>query len=123
ATRPRPMLQIALAREAMATRFELVLHGENPVSLRAAGEEALHEIERLDKQLNLYNPASEIAQLNTCAANEEVQVEPGLFRLLQHAQSLHKESGGAFDITIAPLIRCWGFMGGKGKVPGPAELA
>ena len=32
----------------MATRFELVLHGGNPSSLRAAGEEALEEIERLE---------------------------------------------------------------------------
>ena len=48
----------------MATRFEVVLHGKNPSSLRAAGEEALNEIERLDKQLNLYNPDSEIAYIN-----------------------------------------------------------
>jgi thiamine biosynthesis lipoprotein len=34
----------------MATRFEIVLHGENPVALRAAGEEALTEIERLDRR-------------------------------------------------------------------------
>src|SRR6266446_5080632 len=104
---PVPQQKIALACEAMATRFELVLHGANPVSLRAAGEEALAEIVRLDKQLNLYNPSSEIAHLNARAAREPVRVEPGLFRLLQHAQRLNHESGGAFDITIAPLLRCW----------------
>ena len=36
-----------LARWAMATRFEVVLYGDDPVGLRAAGEEALDEIERL----------------------------------------------------------------------------
>lgn len=117
-----PTSQIALAREAMATRFEIVLHGPNTSSLRAAGEEALDEIERLDKQLNLYNPSSEIARLNAHAADEAVRVEPGLFRLLEQAQRLHEESGGAFDITIAPLLRCWGFMRGQGKIPGRAEL-
>src|SRR4051794_14287055 len=105
-----PTSQIALAREAMATRFEIVLHGPNTSSLRAAGEEALDEIERLDKQLNLYNPSSEIARVNAHAADQAVRVEPGLFRLLEQAQRLHEESGGAFDITIAPLLRCWGFM-------------
>ena len=48
------MTTVTLARNAMATRFEIVLHGNNPVSLRAAGEEALDEIERLEAQLSLF---------------------------------------------------------------------
>jgi thiamine biosynthesis lipoprotein len=32
-------------------------------------------------------------------------------------------SGGAFDITVAPLMRCWGFADGKHQVPSPGELA
>ena len=47
------MQTVTLARHAMATRFELVLHGENAVALRAAGEEALDEIERLEDRLSL----------------------------------------------------------------------
>lgn len=116
------MPPVTLARHAMATRFELVLHGENPVALRAAGEEALDEIERLEAGLSLFNPRSEIAHLNARAAQGPVRVTPPLFALLQHAQRLHRESGGAFDITIAPLVRCWGFMNGSGHLPQPAEL-
>ena len=114
---------VALARQAMATRFEIVLHGEDPVSLRAAGEEALDEIERLDRQLNLYSTTSEIARLNARAAREPVRVEPGLFHLLDQARKIHQETGGAFDITIGPLMRCWGFMGHGGGVPHPDALA
>ena len=117
------MTSVAVARNAMATRFEIILYGENPVSLRAAGEEALDEIERLEQQLSLYRPSSEISRINAGAASGPVRIEPGLFRLLQHAQRLHRESGGTFDITIGPLIRCWGFMGGTGRLPDPAELA
>ncbi len=47
------METIAVARNAMATRFEIVVHGENPVALRAAGEEALDEIERVEAQLSV----------------------------------------------------------------------
>ncbi len=117
------MATVTLARHAMATRFELVLHGENPVALRAAGEEALEEIERLEAQLSLYRPASEIAHLNARAAQGPVRVTPSLFALLERAQKLHAESGGAFDITIAPLVRCWGFMGGHGQLPRPEAVA
>ncbi len=117
------MQTVTLARHAMATRFELVLHGDNPAALRAAGEEALREIDRLEDQLSLYRPGSEIAQLNARAAREAVRVTPECFALLQHARQFHAETGGAFDITIAPLVRCWGFMGAGGKMPTPEEVA
>lgn len=113
---------VAVARHAMATRFEIVLYGDDPVGLRAAGEEALDEIERLEAHLSLYRPTSEISAVNARAARAPVRLEPGLFRLLQHAQRLHRESGGAFDITIAPLVRCWGFMGGQGRMPDDDQV-
>jgi len=114
---------VFLARDAMATRFELVLHGEDSIALRAAGEEALDEIARLENQLSLYRPGSEIAQLNAHAARKAVRVTPELFALLQHAQRLHAETGGAFDITIAPLVRLWGFMHNAGHMPSKADVA
>lgn len=107
----------------MATRFELVLHGENAATLRAAGEEALAEVERLENQLSLYRPGSEIAQVNARAAREDVLVSPEVFSLLQHTAKLSAETEGAFDVTIAPLVRCWGFMGANGKMPTPEEVA
>jgi thiamine biosynthesis lipoprotein len=116
------MQTVTLARHAMSTRFEIVLHGENTVALRAAGEEALDEIDRIENRLSLYRPGSEIAQLNARAAREPVQVTPELLSLLRHAQQLHAETDGAFDITIAPLVRCWGFMGASGKIPTPEEV-
>jgi thiamine biosynthesis lipoprotein len=107
----------------MATRFELVLHGDNPVALRAAGEEALDEIEALEGRLSLFRPGSEIARVNAGAALGPVRVTPAVFALLRHAERLHGECGGAFDITIAPLVRCWGFMDGSGHLPQADELA
>ena len=94
------MKTVAVARRAMATRFEILLYGDDEVRLRAAGEEALDEIERLEARLSLYRPASEISRINARASSERVRIEPSVFRLLQRAQTLHRESGGAFDITI-----------------------
>src|SRR5262249_39572735 len=69
-----------------------------------------------------YRPSSEIANLNARASREPVRVTPPLFSLLEQASRLHNESGGAFDITIAPLVRCWGFMGGTGCLPRKEDL-
>src|SRR6185437_2992837 len=117
------MQTVAVARNAMATRFEIVLHGDNPVALRSAGEEALAEIERVEEQLSVYRPTSEISRLNAKAARESVRVTPGLFRLLQQARRIYDETNGAVDITVAPLLRCWGFMDGAGWLPEAAALA
>ncbi len=113
---------VTLALHAMATRFELVLHGSNPANLRAAGEEALLEIERLEARLSLYRPGSDIAQVNSRAAVQPVVVTPEVFSLLQQARTLHDQTEGAFDVTIAPLVRCWGFMGGGGSLPTPEAV-
>src|SRR5262245_16170173 len=108
---------VRLACNAMATRFEFVLCGDSPIALRAAGEEAIEEIHRLEAKLSLYRPSSKIAHVNARAAREPVRVSPGVFDLLERAQKFTSETSGAFDITIAPLVRCWGFMGGTGKIP------
>lgn len=117
------MTTLALARNAMATRFEIVLHGRDAVRLRAAGEAALDEIDRLEAQLSLYRPSSEIATVNARAAHEPVRVSAETFRLLEAAMKFTAETDGAFDITIAPLVRAWGFMGGSGHPAAAAELA
>lgn len=114
---------VRLALDAMATRFEIVLQGQNPVALRAAGEEAFEEIERLESQLSLYRPESDIARVNARAALAPVRVSPLVFSLLKRANEMTAATDGAFDVTIAPLVRCWGFMGGTGHPPDPGELA
>jgi len=117
------MTTITLARHAMATRFELVLHGGDEAALRAAGEEALDEIARLEDELSYFRATSQIYRLNQEAAQRPVRVTPWLFRLLQQARCLTMDSGGTFDITVAPLMRCWGFYTREGRVPEPAALA
>ena len=117
------MKTLAVARHAMATRFEIVLHGDDEAMLRAAGEAALDEIERLEGQLSLFRETSEIAHVNARAAAGPVRISPPVFELLRRAKELSRETEGAFDITVAPLMRCWGFHRGEGRVPDAEELA
>ena len=67
---------VTVARQAMATRFEVALFGGDPVALRAAAEEALDEVQRVETMLNWRNPASPIAHLNARASAEPVRVNP-----------------------------------------------
>jgi FAD:protein FMN transferase len=113
---------VTLSTHAMATRFELLLYGADEVRLRAAGEEALAEIERLDAQLSGYRADSEISWINRHAADQAVRVEPRLFHLLRHCAAFTRATNGAFDVTVGPLMRAWHFMSDSGAVPAADEL-
>jgi FAD:protein FMN transferase len=108
---------IALALEAMATRFELWLAADDPARLRAAGEEALAEIERAEAQLSRYRPTSEIAGINARAGGEAVRVDARVLHLLARCADISRLTEGAFDVTVGPLLRAWGFVGGRGALP------
>jgi FAD:protein FMN transferase len=116
-------MKLSLSIQAMATRFEMVLLGEDEVGLRAAGEEALREIERVEEQLSRYRQESEIATLNRLAAHRPVRVSPPLFRLLEDCRRFTAATAGAFDVTIGPFMRAWRFTDGRGGFPSPQDLA
>jgi FAD:protein FMN transferase len=117
------MKRLAVARNAMATRFEFLLLGEHEMQLRAAGEEALEEIERVESRLSIYRSGSEIAEIHRRAGTEWVRVSPEVFALLTRAAAYWQLSGESFDPTVAPLVRCWGFMKGSGSRPTDEEIS
>jgi thiamine biosynthesis lipoprotein len=46
-----------------------------------------------------------------------------LFALLERCLDYSRQSEGAFDITVGPLMRIWGFYRGTGRLPAPEEVA
>ena len=116
------METVRIALEAMATRFELVMHGKCATSLRAAGEEALAEIRYLEALLSFYRPTSEISRINQSAHKGPVRVSSHVLKLLKQAATISKRTQGAFDVTVAPLMKCWGFVRGTGSWPDPAAV-
>jgi len=116
------METVRVARQAMGSRFEVVLRGDDPVRLRASAEEALDEINALDEQLSTYKETSELSLINARAADGPVQVEPTLFALLQRIEKIHRGTHGAFDPTVGPLMATWGFVFGTGELPDSDKL-
>jgi thiamine biosynthesis lipoprotein len=107
----------------MATRFELLLLGRRPESLRAAAEEALDEIERVEEWMSPYRPESEWVRLHREGVGRPVRVDPRLFAFLWRARELTEKTGGMFDPTVGPLLRAWGFRGGASEMPDPGAVA
>ena len=59
------------------------------------------ELQHFNLSLNPFNPNSTIAKVNN---NEDVEVDEWFTEVFNKAEEISKKSGGAFDITCAPLI-------------------
>lgn len=68
---------------------------------------AFKEIYRLEKLMNRYDPNSQLSQVNLLAAKEPVKVDRDLFNVLQQSVGCSRKTGGAFDITVGPLVNLW----------------
>ena len=107
---------------SMACLYSIVAYGERPDALAGTLEEALDEVDRIDRLMSHYRADSPLSRINRKAARRPVEVEPELFQFLQASLRYSVESDGAFDITVGPLMKAWGFFRGDGRVPGDREI-
>jgi FAD:protein FMN transferase len=115
-------LRLEASAEAMGSTYSLVLYGEDRGKLEAASEEAFEEVRRLDRMLSNYNPGSEWSMVNRYAAERPVKVSSELFGLLAACNEYSRRSEGAFDISVGPLMKVWGFYKGSGRLPQREEI-
>jgi thiamine biosynthesis lipoprotein len=89
-------------------------------SLQAVVQSALDAV---DQQMSIYRPESELSQFNRAGAGSFALSED-LALVLAAAGRISAWSGGAFDVTVAPLVEEWGFgVRGVRRVPSPAKIA
>jgi FAD:protein FMN transferase len=118
----RYLVKVEHRDEVMGSTFGVVLYGEDRAQLDAAARAALDEAHRLDALLSNYKPDSEWSAVNRWAGSRPVTVPAELFALLSACARYSAESEGAFDITVGPLMRVWGFYKGEGRLPTRAEV-
>lgn len=101
---------------AMDTVMKLTIYGENAPQ---AGEAAVDRIQELEGLLSVTREDSEIYAANHTGS---AQLSPDAAALLARALALCRETGGALDVTIYPVVRAWGFTTGAYRVPDDGEL-
>ena len=116
------LLRVEGSVDAMGTAFSIVAYGEDRGRLQSAVSQGLEEARRLDEMLSNYKPASEWSMVNRMAAGGPVHLTPELFQLLEACVEYSRASEGAFDISVGPLMKVWGFYKGSGHLPHRAEV-
>ena len=114
---PPPDPAWALEGEAFGTRWTARIRGSerDAAPVRAAIET---ELDAVDRSMSNWRDDSELSRLNASDATDPQPISAPLARVIETALRIHDESGGAFDITVGPLLRLFGF--GPGGDPARA---
>lgn len=108
--------------DSMGCLIAIEAYGCDANKIRSAISDALDEAARLDALLSNYKPHSEWSEMNRFAADHPVRVSAELFRLLEACQRYSRESDGAFDISVGPLMKVWGFYKGSGHLADRTQV-
>ena len=104
---------------AMGTVISQNVYGEDG---QAAVDEAIIKLSDLDGQLTFNDNQGDIYRLNKNAGNGYVELDPETVRVIEKAQQVAAFSGGAFDITVGPLVKAWGIGTDNERIPSAQEL-
>ena len=102
----------------MGTMAEIRIHGAaDPAGASAAAEAVMAELRALDRLMAVQRPDSDVSRMNRIAAGAAVPVDPRVLEVLRAALRMHDLTGGAFDVTVLPVVRAWGFDGAQPHRP------
>ncbi len=107
----------------MACTYTVVVYGRDARQLPRGVNAALDEVDRLDRLMSHYKSESPLSHVNRDAASGPVKTDPELFDFIAECVRYSRASDGAFDITVGPLMKAWGFFRGEGRLPDANELA
>ena len=114
---------VKLTGFAMGTAYSVTVPGadardEPPIALAVR-----EELERVDALMSTYREDSELSLFNRHDSSDPFPLSEDTYAVLASAQAVSKQTGGAFDVTVGPLVDAWGFgPAGESEPPSEAEL-
>lgn len=109
----------------MGTTWSVQLAGPSALATRRLQQGIQAELDRVDGQMSTYRPGSDLSRFNRAPAGTWQSLPPEFFEVLQHALGVARETGGAYDPTVGPLVNLWGFgpRPQPHRQPAASELA
>ncbi|MCL2348904.1 MAG: FAD:protein FMN transferase [Planctomycetaceae bacterium] len=93
----------------MTVPVEITLEAENEVVAKEAADAAFRRFHELNDIMSDYDPESEVVRIAHQAGQtgKPVKISDDLFRVLDKSKEMATVSEGAFDVTVAPLVKLW----------------
>jgi len=109
----------------MGSVATISVYGESTQQIDEAINRVIGEFQNADGLLSVFNPASCVSKLNGAAGREEFLMDPEVVQLFVLARKFSELTNGAFDVTVEPLMRTWGFRNKQKellRIPSDREL-
>jgi thiamine biosynthesis lipoprotein len=106
----------------MGVQVRIALYAPSDNVAREAARAAFSRIAELDDKMSDYRPRSEVRMLSERPGDWQ-SVSPELLAVLARAQEVTQRSGGAFDVTVGPLVQLWRVSRRTGRLPEPSALS
>ncbi|MEM7749149.1 MAG: FAD:protein FMN transferase [Pseudomonadota bacterium] len=104
----------------MGTTYNVIAIAPAATSSDDLGKAIEASLTRVNKHLSNWDPTSEISRFNATRKTTPVAISEMMAQVMATANDVHRDSGGLFDVTLAPLIELWGFGTRKAETPLPA---
>jgi thiamine biosynthesis lipoprotein len=118
---------LKFAGQTMGTSYHIKIisnsiNEDRDNGLQAGIDSVLHDV---NMKMSTYIPQSEIYRFNTLRKSEPFEVSAEFVNVLKLALQLNKDSQGAFDVTVGPLVNLWGFGkdGKRDQPPSKSDIA
>jgi thiamine biosynthesis lipoprotein len=120
--------RVQLAGATMGTTWSVTLNASDlPTEARVAAANAIEAaLADVDARMSTWREDSELSRFNGAPSTDPVAMSPESLEVFALAADVSQRSGGAFDVTVRPLVAAWGFGAGArppGEEPSAAELA
>lgn len=106
-------------RFMMDTYVTIYAIGPKNITVHAINS-ALNRMQEVDKKFNSRNPESEVYAFNH---NDVPITDKEILEVVYLALQIARDSDGAFDITVAPLIELWGFYDKTPHLPTKEKIS
>ena len=106
----------------MGTLGRITIRSDREDLPEASLNETQKVIGEIEKVCNIFNPESELSRLNRTAYEKEFVCSPLLWEMLTAADHYYRFTGGAYDPTVQPLMKLWGFRKKRQTLPSEAEI-
>jgi len=106
----------------MGSPFNITVVAANEEIADINIQEAIAEIERIEKMISSWEKDSETSQINKYAGVKPVKVSKELFKLIERCNQISEFTDGAFDISFASMDRIWKFDGSMKKMPSKEAI-
>lgn len=117
-----PPASTEIAGPTMGARYAVRIARRLDAAQTARARERVEaRLARVDALFSTWRGDSELARFNRQAPGQPFAVSPETVAVFAAARRVHALSSGAFDVTVAPLARAWGFGPGPGLPTTPSE--